>query len=160
MLEGEKNNLQAHTRKKNFIVNQGVENKFHDQTKSPKIHKPNNQGSPIISACSCPTELISSYLDKIMAPIVKSLPSYIKDSQHALEIFCDFNFLGEDQLIFTMDISSLYTVIPNSEGLQELRYFFDQRTVTKLSSETLLRLAEPVLTLRPGSDAVLFMSRT
>ena len=35
MLEGEKNNLQAHTRKKNFIVNQGVEKKFHDQTKSP-----------------------------------------------------------------------------------------------------------------------------
>ena len=38
----------------------------------------------VVSACSCPTELISSYLDKIMAPIVKSLPSYIKDSQHAL----------------------------------------------------------------------------
>ena len=35
MLEGEKNNLQAHTRKKNVIVNQGVEKKFHDQTKSP-----------------------------------------------------------------------------------------------------------------------------
>ena len=64
-----------------------------------------------------------------MAPIVKSLPSYIKDSQHA--IFRDFNFLGEDKLIFTMDISSLYTVIPNSEGLQALRYFFDQRTVTE-----------------------------
>ena len=30
-----KNNMQAHTRKKNFIVNQGVEKKFHDQTKSP-----------------------------------------------------------------------------------------------------------------------------
>ena len=28
MLEGEKNNLQAHTRKKNFIVNQGVEKKI------------------------------------------------------------------------------------------------------------------------------------
>ena len=36
MLEGKKNNLQAHTRKKKkFIVNQGVEKKFHDQTKSP-----------------------------------------------------------------------------------------------------------------------------
>ena len=32
----------------------------------PKIHKPNNPGRPIVSACSCPTELISSYLDKIM----------------------------------------------------------------------------------------------
>ena len=62
----------------------------------------------------------------IMAPIVKSLPSYIKDSQHALEISRDFNFLGQDKLIFTMDISSLYTVIPNSEGLLALKYFFDQ----------------------------------
>ena len=100
----------------------------------PKIHKPNNPGRPIVSACSCPTELISSYLDKIMAPIVKSLPSYIKDSQHALEIFRDFNFLGEDKLIFTLDVSSLYTVIPNSEGLQALRYVFDQRTVKEPSS--------------------------
>ena len=72
----------------------------------PKIHRPNNPGRPIVSACSCPTELISSYLDKIMAPIVKSLPSYNKDSQHALEFFRHFNFLGQDKLIFTMDISS------------------------------------------------------
>ena len=53
----------------------------------PKIHKPNNPGRPVVSACSCPTELISSYLDKIMAPIIRSLPSYVKDSQHALQIF-------------------------------------------------------------------------
>ena len=53
----------------------------------PKIHKPNNPGRHIVSACSCPTELISSNLDKIMAPIVKTLSFYIKDSQHALEIF-------------------------------------------------------------------------
>ena len=32
----------------------------------PKIHKANNPGRPIVSACSCPTELISSYLDKVM----------------------------------------------------------------------------------------------
>ena len=44
----------------------------------PKIHKPNNPRRPIVFACSCPAELISSYLDKIMALIVKSLPSYIK----------------------------------------------------------------------------------
>ena len=39
----------------------------------PKIHKPNNPGRSIVSACSCTTELISSYLDKIMAPIVKTV---------------------------------------------------------------------------------------
>ena len=111
----------------------------------PKIHKPNNPGRPIVSACSCPTELISSYLDKIMAPIVKTLPSYIKDSQHALEIFRDFSFLGQNKVILTMDITSLYTVIRN--GLQALKHFFDHRTVKEPSSETLLRLAKLVLTL-------------
>ena len=49
--------------------------------------------------------------------------------------------------------AALYTVIPNSEGLQALRYFFDQRTVTEPSSETLLRLAELVLTLNCFSFA-------
>ena len=60
-----------------------------------------------------------------MVPIVKSLPSYIKDTNHALEIFRDFNFSRENKLIFTMDITSLYTVIPNNEGLQALRFFFE-----------------------------------
>ena len=48
MLEGEKNNLQAHTQKKNFIVNQGVEKKFHDQTKSPPPPPPQkSNGRPL-----------------------------------------------------------------------------------------------------------------
>ena len=40
----------------------------------------------------------------------------------------------------------LQTVIPNDEGLRALKHFFDQRTVKEPSSETLLRLAELVLT--------------
>jgi len=82
-----------------------------------------------------------------MAPIIESLPSYVKDSQHALQIFRDFNFLGEDKLIFIMDITSLYTVIPNGEGRLALKHFFDLRTVKEPSLGTLLRLAELVLTL-------------
>ena len=71
-----------------------------------------------------------------MAPIVKILPFYSKDSQHALEIFRDFNFLGQNQLILTMDITSLYTVIPNDEGLRALKHFFDHHTVKEPSSKT------------------------
>ena len=90
-----------------------------------------------------------------MAPIVRSLPLYVKDSQHALQIFRapDFNFLGEDKLIFTMDITSLYTVSPNGEGLLALKHFFDLRTVKEPSLETLLRLTELVLTLNCFSFA-------
>ena len=113
----------------------------------PKIHKPNNPGRPIISACSCPTELIFSFLDKKMAPFVKSLPTYIKDTNHALNILKQFSFPGNNKFLFIMDITSLYTVIPNNEGLLALKYFFDQRTVKEPSTDTLLRLAELVLTL-------------
>ena len=60
-----------------------------------------------------------------MAPILRSSPSYVKDSQ--LQIFHNFNFLGEDRLIFTMDITSLYTVISNGIGLLALKHFFELR---------------------------------
>src|SRR6056300_806575 len=46
-----------------------------------------------------------------------------------------------------MDVKSLYTVIPNDEGLLALKHFFDRRTVLEPSTPTLLRLAELVLTL-------------
>ena len=84
-----------------------------------------------------------------MAPIFKSLPSYmyVKDSQHTLQIFRDFNFLREDKLISIMGITSLYTVIPNGEALLALKHFFDLRTVKEPRSETLLCLAELVSTL-------------
>ena len=42
-----------------------------------------------------------------MALIVKILPSYVNDSQYALEIFCDLNFHGENKLLLTMVSTSL-----------------------------------------------------
>ena len=60
----------------------------------PKIHKPGNPGRPIVSACNCPTELIATYLDGITTPLVQSLPSYVKDTNHILGI------AWNDQLCF------------------------------------------------------------
>eukprot|EP00061_Rhincodon_typus_P014130 g40966.t1 len=51
-----------------------------------KIHKPDYTSQPIVSACSCPTELISSYLESIFSPLVQALPTYIKDTNHALHL--------------------------------------------------------------------------
>lgn len=50
------------------------------------------------------------------------------------------------QEVFTMDIKSLYTVIPNNSGLEALNYFLNKRPVFPPTS-TLIRLGELVLTL-------------
>ena len=82
----------------------------------PKIHKPNNPGRPIVSACYCPTENISVYLVEVMAPFVKQLSTYVKDTNHGLSIFYSFTFDESDQrscFLFTMDVKSLSTVFPS-----------------------------------------------
>ena len=66
----------------------------------PKIHKPDNPSGPIVSACSCPTELISSFVDNVMFPLVKTLPSYIKDTKYVLHIFDQIRFSGSHKIHF------------------------------------------------------------
>ena len=120
----------------------------------PKIHKPKNPRRPIVSVCCCPTESISAYLDEVMAPFVEQLPTYVKDTNQAPRIFDSFTFDAFDQrpcFRFTMDVKSLYTVIPNDGGLQALAYSLDQGTIKKPSIHTLVRLAELVLSLNAFS---------
>ena len=130
----------------NLIVENPRTSKFY---LLPKIHKPGNPGRPIVSACSCPTELLAVYLDHVTAPFVRSLDSYVKDTTHMLNILDSFLFsdVSRQRSVFTMDIKSLYTVIPNDEGLRALQHYLDMREIIEPPTDTLLRMAELVLTL-------------
>ena len=103
----------------------------------PKIHKANNPGRPIVSAVSCPTSQIATYLDHLLTPIVKQLPTYV---------FNNFRFTRAHRYLFTMDVKSLYTVIPHKDGLLALKHFLDKREIQVPPTATLVRLAELVLT--------------
>ena len=80
----------------------------------------------------------------------------MKDSTHMLNILHSFRFSndGGQRLVFTMDIKSLYTVIPNDEGLVSLKYFLDKREVKDPPTDTLVRITELVLTLNTGGVAM------
>ena len=111
----------------------------------PKIHKPEIPGRPVVSACSCPTSIISAFIDDNLQPLVKALPSYVKDTSHLLNLIGDFSLPPDDVLLFTMDVKSLYTMIPHEEGLQALKYYLDKRTELNPPTSSLIRLAELVL---------------
>ena len=115
----------------------------------PKIHKPSSPGRPIVSACSCPTEHISQYLDFLFQPIVTDLPSFIKDSTHALHILANLNDRQafQPQFLLSMDVTALYTNIPHNEGLVALRHYLDLRPTPCPPTDTIIRLAELVLNL-------------
>ena len=46
----------------------------------PKLHKKGCPGRPVISGCNTPTEIISSFVDYHLRPMVPTINSYIKDT--------------------------------------------------------------------------------
>ena len=89
----------------NLIVDHLRDSKFY---LLPKIHKPGNPGRPIVSACNFATELLATYLDMITKPLVENLPSYVKDTNHLLDIVESFRFSGTHNDVFNMDIKSCF----------------------------------------------------
>ncbi len=88
----------------------------------PKIHKKEVKGRPTISGNGCPTEKISAFVDDHIKGFLKTLPSYIKDTtdfNRKLELFSNVRRTQADNelILVIMDVTSLYTNIPNHEGI-------------------------------------------
>ena len=82
-----------------------------------KIHKPVRTGRPIISGCEGPTEKLSAFVDKLLQPIAQQQKSYLKDTTAFIN-FIERTKVPEKALLVSMDVTSLYTNIPQEEGIQ------------------------------------------
>ena len=92
----------------------------------PKIHKENNPGRPVISSINCHTTKISEFVDYHLQPFVKSLYSYVQDTTDFLNKIKDASKnLPEQTILVTMDVKSLYTNIPNQEGIDAVKSFLE-----------------------------------
>ena len=83
----------------------------------PKIHKKNIPGRPIVSAIGCPTENLSAFVDALLCPLVDSNPSFIRDTTDFINKISTVR-LKENSIIFTCDVTSLYTRINHPLGLK------------------------------------------
>ena len=81
-----------------------------------KTHKPNPVGRPIISGCDSPTERISSFVDYLLQAIAKVQESYLKDTTDFLN-FIEKTKVVKDTMLVSMDVTILYTNIPQEEGI-------------------------------------------
>ena len=73
-----------------------------------------------VSGSGGPTEKISQLVDHFIGQIVPLSKSYVRDSTHLINILKDFN-IQPGILLCTLDVTSLYTNIPHSEGIQSIK---------------------------------------
>ena len=108
----------------------------------PKVHKAKITGRPIISGNNSPTERIAAFVDEHIKSLVPLIKSYVRDFIKKIE---NFNLTGHYFLV-TMDVTSLYTNIPNHEGLVAVaRALIRHRPSFKISHMHLLELLKVVV---------------
>ena len=98
-----------------FVKHQ-IHLEFQNFTPLTKIHKPTPVGRPKVSGCDCPTEKLSSFVDKLLQPIVQQQKSYLKDITDFIN-YRENTKVPEDVILVSMDVTSFYTNIPQEEGI-------------------------------------------
>ena len=111
----------------------------------PKLHKEGIPGRPIVSANGHPTEKISEFVDYHLRPFVKNLPSNLQDTTDYLTKMKSLNPLPENTLLASMDVTSLYTNIPQNEGIAACEEVWNTRHHQNPPTECLVKLLTLVL---------------
>jgi hypothetical protein len=104
----------------------------------PKIHENKFPvpGRPIVSANNSPTEKISQLADFFLQPLVATTRSYVKDTTDFIIKIEQISGLKEDTILCTIDVSSLYTNIPNQEGIEACNKFLSTTRDTQPTQAT------------------------
>ncbi|XP_067017350.1 uncharacterized protein [Acropora muricata] len=89
-----------------------------------KIHKPTPVGRPIIYGCDGPTERLSSFVDRLLQPIAQKQKSYLKDAIDFINLI-ETTRVPKNAILVSMDGTSLYTNIPQEEGVETVCKTYD-----------------------------------
>ena len=89
------------------------------------MHKVGNSRRPVISSINCCTSKISRYFDYHLRLVVKEIPSYVQDTTEFRRKINQTDFVPDNPYIVSLDVRSLYTNIPNAEGIKSVKASLD-----------------------------------
>ena len=96
---------------------------------------------------NCHTANISKYVDYHLQPIVKEIPSYVKDTQDFLKKLEKVKDIPQESLLVTLDVKSLYTNIPNNEVIKEVNESYEKYKEKRVSAKVIITFLSLILTL-------------
>ena len=88
---------------------------------TPKLHKKDIPGRPVVSSIDCHTSKLSKLTDHYLQLHAKALPSYVKDSTDFINKLENVKDTSKESILVTLDVKALYTNIPNHEGIEAVK---------------------------------------
>ena len=116
-----------------------------------KVHKPHLKippERPIVSGYGYETKNIGKFAEYHMQEVSVQHPSYSQDTPGFIRHIEEINKQGklpDNAMIVTWDVMSLFTIIPQDEGIEDIRQALNTRTEQSVPTEFILRLLEIVL---------------
>ncbi|XP_077341766.1 suppressor of cytokine signaling 5 isoform X1 [Lithobates pipiens] len=110
----------------------------------PKLHKSTTcpPGRPIVSGIDSVTSRVGRYIDFFLQPLVKKIPSYVRDTKQILNMLNTYKPTPGLWLV-TADITSLYTIIPHELGLEAARVYLERDSgLTQIQIDFILALLD------------------
>ena len=118
----------------------------------PKAHKPGTPLRPIIAGLKHPTVKISKFLDDLLRPLFDkmALDTTIMSGFELVKKIQEWSNVNmkQETLLCTIDVTDLYTMIPQVEGVLALRKMLDHlnlKQIGGLKTEVIIRLARFVM---------------
>ena len=118
-----------------------------------KVHKKHDTGKapperPIISGSGSCTENISMFVEHHIKQLANKHPSYLQDSPDFLREIENLNktkIIEQWVILVSIDVSGLYTNIPQPEGLDAVGDALEDREDKRIPSDFIVKLVELVL---------------
>ncbi|KAJ1192175.1 hypothetical protein NDU88_001487 [Pleurodeles waltl] len=148
-----------------FLVPKGMENDWLTQHEAaflvqvnpripyfyilPKVHKGKipPPGRAIVSGIGSVLEPLSQFVDFFLQPLVKKIPTYLKDTTDVLVLLDSVSFDKTKELLITLDVESLYTNIPQEVTLEVISNLLEaKRGELRTPPDFILDLAHLALT--------------
>ena len=101
----------------------------------------------MISSINCHRSKISEDVDYYLQRIVRVSPSYIKDKTDFLRKLKPIAEVPENSYLVTLDVESLYTSIPNSEGIKVVKIPHVNFTKKAIATKVITVFLALILTL-------------
>lgn len=113
----------------------------------PKVHKTILAGRPIVPSHSSITAPTSTWIDHVLQPYVKSIPTVAPDSTSVLNALEQTRIHHPQCTLITADVSSLYTNIPTHTGIAFTRKFLNDTVEDSLTKQEFINTVIQALTV-------------